>query len=743
MKNLNTLLLLTLLSVFTTSSFAQTITWDGGAMTTDWMDPMNWDTDMIPTVIDDVLIDGATVVLSASTTVRRVNVTGTSMFTIDAGVTLDVIAFPGNDDGFEANNSATIINDGTLNVSNIVGGTAADALYVRGAFTNNGAIAIDGAGQHGLYVQRGNFTNSPGATITITNYGTMNGDGDGLYVDDSGTTLGLLTNDGTITIAMTSGDDGIYVNDGSTLDNNAMLTVMGAGDNGLRLDDNGIFNNNTGGTFSVDGGTDDQIFVDNTGAQFNNSATVNLTNADAGDAGLYVIDAGTFTNNADGFVNISGFANYGIQIDANASTAEIINYGTMTVTGGGNDGMRIQEGGLFTNEAGGVLTFDASGDEGIQIDDSVGSFSTFDNSGTVNITNAVDHGMELFGTFNNLMGGLVQADGCADDGIRMQDLSVFNNDGDIRVDNSGSEDIETETVASWVNSATATFAPGSSPGDLEIRDDFDLGTSCTTFEITGTAATTDYDQILNTVTANTMTISAATAKLDWGAFVPAPLDCFTIVDGSGMVAGTFATITSTNPSIVYTVDYSDPTEVEICIDAILPVVLLDFKAKKTDRGAELFWATEKETANEGYDIERSTDGQNWERIGYVSGGGDTFEKSEYNYIDATPDNGANYYRLKQIDFNGKFTYSEVALLNVRVERSQFSLYPNPVHDVLNLELNEDSKNLILEIHDSKGKLLWSKNGGTSKVSFAEYKMGVYFLSIVTLSDRTVHKIIKR
>ena len=70
-------------------------------------------------------------------------------------------------------------------------------------------------------------------------------------------------------------------------------------------------------------------------------------------------------------------------------------------------------------------------DEGIQIEDSNHSTAVFNNSGTVNITTPADHGMELFGTFNNLTGGTYQVTGAIDDGIRMRDAAVFNNDGAI------------------------------------------------------------------------------------------------------------------------------------------------------------------------------------------------------------------------------------------------------------------------------------------------------------------------
>lgn len=559
-------------------SNAATVTWDGGAGTNNWTDPLNWDTDALPTASDDVDLNGATVVLSANATVQRVYAAGSSDLTIDAGVTLTVTGFAGGDDGLEIQGSATVLNNGTIAISNIFG-TAGDGLYVKGVFTNSstGNLSIDGTGEYNIYVQGGICTNN--GAMALTNYGQANSDRDGIAVDDDGGSPGTFNNDaGSITITMNGGDDGIYVNDDSIFNNAAMLTVGGSvGDNGIRVDDGGAFNNNAGGTFTINSTPDDQLFIDLTGT-FSNTGTVNLNNA--ADVGMYVTDDGVFTNNTAGMVNISSSSNYGIQVDANGGTGNIANNGTITIVGGSNDGVRLQEMGVFNNNAGATLNIDNAGDAGIQVDDAT-PVSTFNNSGLVYIINAADDGMELFGTFNNLTGGTYEALSSIDDGIRIRNTGIFNNDGAIQINGSGSDDIETDsdTGTTFSNTANATFAPGASPGLLEIKDDLDMGTATITFEIAGTTAITEFDQIQNFSAGTALTITNATANLDWGSYIPSVGDKFMVIDGSGDVTGTFSAVTTTNSDIVTTINYT-ATEVEIEVTSTLSiddVNISDFK----------------------------------------------------------------------------------------------------------------------------------------------------------------------
>jgi len=778
---------------------AATISWDNGGDGMTWSDATNWTGDVLPTASDDVEIDGYTVIITSSTTVQRIYLFGSGHLTINTGVTLTVDGYTGNDEGFEVNNSATVVNDGTVNVTNILGGTGADGIYVRGLFNNNGVISIDGIGQHGLYAQRGHFINNVGGTVTITNTGQVNGDGDGIYTDDSSGILGKVTNYGTITVNATSGDDGIYVNDGTSFDNHGVISLVGTStsDNGIRMDDSGIFNNMAGATFNVDGFNDDQLYVDNTGAIFNNSGTITLTGSDGDDAGLYVIDDGTFVNMVGGVVNINSSLQFGIQLDANigsnsSNAAEIINNGTMTVTSSVNDGLRLQEGGLFTNTSSGVLNIVTAGDEGIifentgtisnsgmievlnSVDHAVemksggtltnnagGTFkittpgdkgivmvagTTLNNSGTIDVDGSVKEGIDMVdGTFNNNTGGVYKARNVGDDGLEINGPAIFNNDGHLDIDGSGSEDIEVfygpnSEFPGINNTANSTLTPGSSPGDLEIKGDYDLGATTITFEIDGTTPIVEYDQILNTAGTNFININTAKAIVDFGSFVPSVGDDFQLIDGSGITIGSFSSVTILPASIVATVTNTG-TEMQIVVTEILPVEFAKFEAKETSRGNRLDWQTASEINNEGFNIERSIDGRNWSKLGTVKGQGESHKIVEYTFLDKLPSQGVNYYRLKQLDFDGNFDYSDIVSVTNRETKNIVNIYPNPVNNTLFIESN--NTNLQLELYDVNGQLIWQNNGvDTKQIPFNNFEKGIYFLEIVNNNERTIQKIVK-
>lgn len=564
-----------LIFLFTGTCFhltAATITWDGGAGTTNWLDAMNWSSDLIPTALDDVDLDGNTVTLASNTTVQRVYAGGSSNLTINTGVILTITGFTGGDDGLEVQNSATVTNNGTIAISNITG-SSADGLYVKGMFTNatTGTITIANTAEYGIYVQGGTFTNN--GTIAITDYGQSNGDRDGIALDDNGGVIATFNNNaGTITIAMTGGDDGIYLHDGSIFNNTAMLTVgsaLSAGDNGIRIDD-ATFNNNIGGTFTINSTPDDQLFLDAAGICNNSGAIILNTTSDVG---LYVTDEGVFTNMMVGTVNITGGSNYCIQVDANNSTAEIINNGTITTTVG-KDGLRLQEGGSFTNNVTGTLDINMPNEDGINFQSSGG---TLTNIGMIDISNATKEGVDMSaGTFNNNTGATFKAIDCLQDNIEINGTSIVNNDGDMQVsrsgaDASGRDDIEVNSGATFTNTANATFAPGvDTIGEMEVRGTVDFGTSITTFEINGTTNTTEFDRIELVSTTTDVTVTSATAHLDWGTYIPVVNDEFEIVNGptGSTVSGPFGTVTTSNSDIV-TSQIDTDTSVIIKVTALL------------------------------------------------------------------------------------------------------------------------------------------------------------------------------
>ncbi len=105
---------------------------------------------------------------------------------------------------------------------------------------------------------------------------------------------------------------------------------------------------------------------------------------------------------------------------------------------------------------------------------------------------------------------------------------------------------------------------------------------------------------------------------------------------------------------------------------------MDFQAKLHEKNEVLLnWHTASELNNEGFEIQRSLDGENWDKLAFVSGHGTTLEEQSYSYTDERPLSGINYYRLRQMDFDGREEYSKVVSVEVGFASKALTFFPNP------------------------------------------------------------------
>jgi hypothetical protein len=99
-----------------------------------------------------------------------------------------------------------------------------------------------------------------------------------------------------------------------------------------------------------------------------------------------------------------------------------------------------------------------------------------------------------------------------------------------------------------------------------------------------------------------------------------------------------------------------------------------------DAGVKLEWETSSEINNDYFEIQRSANGIDFNAIGEVDGSGTTHEHHDYSFLDTKPYRGINYYRLKQVDYDGQFSYSDIVFVdNAYFDGNSFGfvLYPNP------------------------------------------------------------------
>lgn len=141
---------------------------------------------------------------------------------------------------------------------------------------------------------------------------------------------------------------------------------------------------------------------------------------------------------------------------------------------------------------------------------------------------------------------------------------------------------------------------------------------------------------------------------------------------------------------------------------LLPIELTGFKVEKKQNKAQLTWSTAMETNNDYFVIEHAADGNHFSAIGKVAGAGTALSAQQYFFTHDLPEAGANYYRLKQVDFDGAFEYSRVVVANFE-SRATFRVHGNPVATQLNVELQEPAFGAVAEIISAQGALLAVKN----------------------------------
>ena len=144
---------------------------------------------------------------------------------------------------------------------------------------------------------------------------------------------------------------------------------------------------------------------------------------------------------------------------------------------------------------------------------------------------------------------------------------------------------------------------------------------------------------------------------------------------------------------------------------VLPIELLSFDAVYNGKSTDVSWVTASETNNDHFIVERSTDAQEFEMIGKIQSkarGGSSTSNLFYELNDPNVERGVYYYRLKQVDFDGKMSFSSVAMVVVE-DHHELTVIPNPTDNIA--EINFDSHGLgvaLLKVYDTRGRLVIAK-----------------------------------
>lgn len=180
----------------------------------------------------------------------------------------------------------------------------------------------------------------------------------------------------------------------------------------------------------------------------------------------------------------------------------------------------------------------------------------------------------------------------------------------------------------------------------------------------------------------------------------------------------------------------------------LPIELIYFAGESTESGNKLSWITATEENNSFFTIERTLDGMNFEPVGIVAAGNNPLTEQSYSFEDYFI-SSVTYYRLKQTDINGTYTYSSLISVERNSSNSEMDVYPNPASQQINViyESEEDAPVLVV-VRDILGKEYYSKvilsgKGTTHFVIETENSLPAGIYTITASSDDKIfsHKLV--
>jgi len=165
---------------------------------------------------------------------------------------------------------------------------------------------------------------------------------------------------------------------------------------------------------------------------------------------------------------------------------------------------------------------------------------------------------------------------------------------------------------------------------------------------------------------------------------------------------------------------------------VLPVDFINVQARSTRNSVLIEWSTGSEHNSDYFLIERSVDGVNFLPLGTVAAQGESSQIVEYDFMDSSPKNGVNFYRIKQVDFDGASKYSMV--VSERFGRMSLIVTPNPANETAVLHVDQAiDPNAMLRITDARGRVVGEQRmileGSTMPLDLAGLESGFYTISL--------------
>jgi len=216
---------------------------------------------------------------------------------------------------------------------------------------------------------------------------------------------------------------------------------------------------------------------------------------------------------------------------------------------------------------------------------------------------------------------------------------------------------------------------------------------------------------------------------------------YTWMPPTGLNTNSGATvIATTTASVTYTVTITDANGCQnqeiVTVNGctvVLPIELLTFNGYKNEEMVELNWLTATEINSDHFTLQRSADEINFESLVQIKAAGNSVTEKKYSFTDRNPLNGVSYYRLKQTDLNGEFSYSKIIAVSDKGPLG--ALFPNPASAHIFVPLGDNANNSTLKIYSVEGKLFHEEtvtvpDDHLLKIELDELPQGMYFVNMI-------------
>lgn len=204
------------------------------------------------------------------------------------------------------------------------------------------------------------------------------------------------------------------------------------------------------------------------------------------------------------------------------------------------------------------------------------------------------------------------------------------------------------------------------------------------------------------------------------------------------------TPTNTGTDLIEWMDEGGLTQSSTITSSVaLPITLLEFSVVADAKAISLNWSTALESQNATFHVEHRMDIQDWSDISMIPGAGNSTEIRDYTFVHQNPAAGTNHYRLRQTDFDGTFTYSEIRTVEFVSDEESLLAYPNPATDLVTVIVPEAFQDGRLQLYTTNGAPVRKQAASNTTLNIAGLVEGTYIIQVTAKKGILQHKLVVR